>query len=63
MCIGLFSSVLGDKEFDDPKLAEQKQWLDAEMDKILEQRKQMEILDKVFTSSRCLYSLCFVERE
>ncbi|KAF6031922.1 KIF27 [Bugula neritina] len=40
------SSVLGDKEFDDPKLAEQKQWLDAEMDKILEQRKQMEILDK-----------------
>ena len=29
------------------RLAEQKQWLDMEMEKVLNQRKQMEILDKV----------------
>lgn len=35
------------KEIDDPKLTEQKQWLDVEMEKVLEQRKQMEALEKV----------------
>lgn len=35
------------KEIEDPKLMEQKLWLDAEMEKIIEQRKQVELLDKV----------------
>lgn len=41
------SSGVVSKDLDEPKLLEQKQWLDAEMEKILEQRKQMELLDKV----------------
>lgn len=35
------------KDLDDPKLVEQKLWLDAEMEKILEQRNQVELLEKV----------------
>ena len=46
-CTAYFFSSSANKDIDDPKLMEQKLWLDAEMEKILDQRKQMELLEKV----------------
>ena len=43
----VFYSSSASKDIDNPKLMEQKLWLDAEMEKILDQRKQMELLEKV----------------
>lgn len=45
---------LSAKDLDDPKLVEQKLWLDAEMEKILEQRKQVELLEKVSRDDQLL---------
>ncbi|XP_067928518.1 kinesin-like protein KIF27 [Watersipora subatra] len=48
--VGQNNSIPGNKYSDDPKLLEQKLWLDAEMEKVLEQRKQMELLEKELRS-------------